>query len=121
MSDYVNKTSNFDEFWIEERCFIRELINTPEISDFSLARCRVEPTVTTQLHKLSVDEWYTILRGTGLMEVDNEKAQLVKPGDIVEIPAGVSQRITNNGNEDLIFLCVCLPRCTPDCYESLEN
>ena len=55
------------------------------------------------------------------MEVGNEKAQLVKPSDIVEIPAGVSQRITNNGNEDLIFLCVCLPRCTPDCYESLED
>ena len=36
-------------------------------------------------------------------------------------PAGTAQRITNTGESDLIFLCVCMPRFTPDSYESLEE
>ena len=121
IKDHIKKTSNYEEFWTEERCFIREFVNTTTISDFSVAQSRVESSVTTQLHKLSVDEWYTILRGTGLIEIGNRKAQPVQPGDIIEITAGTSQRITNNGNEDLIFLCICRPRFTPDCYDSRED
>ncbi len=109
------------EFWIPERCFIRELINTSSIPDFSLAETRVEPGVTTELHKLSVNEWYAISTGSGAMEVGGEAPQAVGPGDIVAIPAGVSQRITNTGEKDLVFQCVCLPRFTPGAYESLET
>lgn len=45
----------------------------------------------------------------------------VGPGDTIEIPAGVSQRISNTGDIDLEFQCVCVPRFTPDCYKSLEE
>jgi mannose-6-phosphate isomerase-like protein (cupin superfamily) len=109
------------EFWIRERCFVRELINTSSIPDFSLAETRVEPGVTTELHKLSVNEWYAISTGSGAIEVGEEAPQAVGPGDIVAIPAGVSQRITNTGETDLVFQCVCLPRFTPSAYESLET
>ena len=43
----------------------------------------------------------------------------VAPNDVVIIPAGVPQSIANMGKEDLVFLCVCSPRFTPECYESL--
>ncbi|MDH5265956.1 MAG: cupin domain-containing protein, partial [Betaproteobacteria bacterium] len=36
------------------------------------------------------------------------------------IPAGVAQAIRNTGPGDLVFHCVCTPRFTPDCYESLD-
>ena len=121
MAGPVIKSGNKKEFWIRERCFIREIVNTPDIRDFSLAQTRVEPGVTTELHKLGVKEWYILTHGTGLMEVDGKPGRKVSPGDIVEIPAGVSQRVTNTGDSDLIFQCVCLPRFTPDCYQSLEN
>ena len=121
MGDYVRKSGNRDEFWIRERCFIRELANTPDVTGFSLAETRVEPGVTTELHRLSVAEWYILASGTGLVEIDGNEAVEVGAGDIVEIPAGVSQRITNNGTDDLLFYCVCLPRFTPDSYESLEE
>jgi mannose-6-phosphate isomerase-like protein (cupin superfamily) len=55
------------------------------------------------------------------MEVDGGPQIEVGPGDTVEIPAGVSQRITNTGDDDLLLQCVCLPRFTPECYESLES
>lgn len=107
--------------WTGERCYIRELINSESIADFSLADSRVEPGVVTELHSLSVREWYYIQQGSGLMEVGGGPQIEVGPGDTVEIPAGVSQRITNTGQDDLLLQCVCLPRFTPDCYHSLER
>ena len=106
------------EFWIRERCYIRELVNDPGIREFSLAIARVEPGVTTELHRLSVDEWYVVMDGTGEVEVDGE-TRAVGPGDVVAIPAGTPQRISNSGATDLRFQCICLPRFSPDGYEAL--
>lgn len=110
-----------EEVWTEERCFITELLNDADVPDVSLARCRVEPGVTTQLHRLSVREWYVVEQGRGLMEVGNLEPRPIGPGDVVEIPADTAQRVTNTGAGDLVFQCVCLPRFTPGCYESLES
>jgi mannose-6-phosphate isomerase-like protein (cupin superfamily) len=44
----------------------------------------------------------------------------VHPGDVVVIPAGTQQQITNEGTSDLVFYCVCSPRFTPGSYTSLE-
>ena len=121
MSSCNDKTTKTAEFWTSERCFIREIVNSPEIQDFSLAETRVEPGVTTELHKLSVNEWYIIRCGEGQMEIDGMPAFAVVPGDVVTIAAETSQRIHNSGKVDLLFQCVCLPRFTPDCYVSLEE
>ena len=59
--------------------------------------------------------------GTGTAEIGDEPPASVGPGDILEIPAGVSQRITNDGDQDLVFLCLCLPRFRPDGYQPLEG
>ncbi len=108
------------EFRTRERCIITELINDAEIEDVSLALCRVEPGVTTELHALSVQEWYTIDRGEGRMHVGGRAPYAVGPGDVVHIPAGAAQQVTNTGNGDLLFKCICVPRFTPDCYTPLE-
>lgn len=108
------------EVWTDERCYVTELINDPDYPAQSLARCRVEPGVTTQLHSLSVLEWYVIESGRGRMQVGSGPAVDVAPGDTVRIPAGSEQRITNTGLEDLTFVCVCVPRFTPECYTSHE-
>lgn len=121
MANPVFKAGNKEEAWTGERCYIRELINIESVPEFSLANSRVEPGVVTQLHSLSVREWYYITQGSGLMEVGGGTQIEVGPGDTVEIPAGVSQRITNTGEDDLLLQCVCLPRFTLDCYESLES
>ena len=120
MSKAVFRAGSEEEFWTDERCYIFERINADSIPDFSLADSRIEPGVTTELHSLSVREWYYIVSGTGMMEVGGAPAIPVGPGDTVEIPAGVSQRIANTGDTDLLLQCVCLPRFTPDCYRSLE-
>jgi oxalate decarboxylase/phosphoglucose isomerase-like protein (cupin superfamily) len=47
--------------------------------------------------------------------------QEVAAGDIVFIPPMCRQRITNIGNEDLIFLAICSPRFSQDVYEDIDD
>ncbi|MEX0975488.1 MAG: cupin domain-containing protein [Woeseia sp.] len=119
MNKYLQRAR--DEILTSERCFIRELVNDPALPDASLAECRVEPGVTTELHRLSVAEWYVIREGRGRMEVAGEAPFTVAPGDVVAIPASASQRIRNTGDGDLVFHCLCVPRFTPDSYASLAD
>ncbi len=112
-------TTEAKEYFTEERCHIIELFNQPE-EMASIARARVEPGVTTALHSLNGLECYYILSGIGEMEIDGEQTGSVGPGDTVVIPANAPQRITNKGNEDLIFLCFCAPRFVPENYAALE-
>jgi mannose-6-phosphate isomerase-like protein (cupin superfamily) len=108
------------EAWTGERCFITELVNDAEWPAFSLARCRVEPGVTTELHALSVLEFYVVERGSGRMRIGDAPPFEIGPGDTVTIPHQAAQSVANTGNEDLVFLCLCTPRFLPDCYTSLE-
>ena len=108
------------EFATSERCFITEYLNRPSLPSVSLARARVEPGVSTALHSVSVDEWYLVVAGEGLMSLGAAEPFPVGPGDTVHIRPGVAQGITNTGATDLLFLCVCVPRFTPGCYRSLE-
>jgi len=104
-----------------ERCFITELVNDESSPELSIARARVEPGVTTAWHKLiGTTERYLIVSGTGRMEVEGITAQDISESDVVLIPPGTPQRITNTGSEDLVFFAVCTPRFTPECYLGLE-
>ena len=83
----------------------------------SIARARVEPGVTTAFHKVAnTAERYVILEGEGLVEVEGQDPESVTVGDIVLIPPGAEQRITNTGDRDLIFLALCTPRFQQDNY-----
>jgi len=115
-----NKAKPGEETWTSERCFIMELLNDARQGEVSIAHTRVEPGVTTELHALSVAEWYVIKQGHGLMRVGDDAPFVVAPGDTVTIPKHVAQQITNTGHGDLCFLCVCAPRFSQECYTSLE-
>lgn len=109
------------EYSTAERCRIVELLGRAEDGTCSIARVRVEAGVTTQLHALSgVAERYVILEGTGLMEIGRGSSFAVGPLDVVCIPAGEAQRITNTGSSDLTFLCICTPPFEARAYQNLE-
>lgn len=108
------------EFATPEGCFITEVSNSPDDPGLSIARARVAPGVTTQWHRLAATtERYVILEGSGRVEIGDQPAEDVRPGDVVLIPPACRQRITNTGSADLVFLAICTPRFTNDCYESL--
>ena len=110
------------EHYTEEGCFILELSNSAEDEAVSIARARVEVGVTTRLHRLrGVAERYLILEGQGLVEVGNSTPAHVAAGDVVCIPQGVSQRVANTGDCDLVFLAICTPRFVPAVYEDIDG
>lgn len=120
MKAKIIKGATGTEVFTEERCFILERWNDASDIDVSLARARVEPGVTTALHSLSVDERYVVLRGRGRMEVEGLAPTPIGSGDVVLVPAGQRQRVTNTGDDDLIFLCICTPRFEPRHYRHEE-
>lgn len=109
------------EFPTRERCHVTELLNRAEVPDLSVARCRVEPGVTTELHSLTATaEIYVVTEGSGEMDIGGGDWRAVGPMDCIEIAAGAAQRIRNTGSGDLVFLALCRPRFVPGCYEALE-
>lgn len=118
MQPKIIKTNTLTEYHTPERCFIAE---NHSQKDLSIAKARVEPGITTKAHHLiGVQETYIITSGKGKVSVDGMEPTDVEAGDIVVIPAGTSQKITNTGDTDLVFYCVCTPKFTAECYVDEE-
>ena len=119
---YVRKYNLNAQFSTPEHCDINELFNHSIDSDCSIARARVAPGVTTQLHAVkNTLERYVILEGEGMVFIDTMPPEQVGYLDVVSIPAGVAQKIQNCGTSDLIFLCICTPRFEQKNYQNLES
>ena len=117
----IQHARELEEFLTPERCYIVESWNDLDDAHASIARVRVQAGVTTQWHSLTaVFERYLVAVGSGLVEVEGLPTTRVEPGDVVAIPPGRKQRITNDSGTDLIFYCICTPRFTPSAYVSHE-
>ncbi|MFO7764191.1 MAG: cupin domain-containing protein [Wenzhouxiangellaceae bacterium] len=109
------------EYWFREGCHITEWSNGATDEDLSVARARVEPGQTTRWHRLAgTTERYVILEGRGRAEVGDELIDVIA-GDVVIIPPGQPQRITNTGEADLVFLAICTPRFQPANYREVPE
>jgi mannose-6-phosphate isomerase-like protein (cupin superfamily) len=108
------------EYFIEEGCFITEILNTHLEPNISIAKARLEAGKRTKSHKLiGTKEYYQIIKGRGKACIgDNEI--FVEKGDVVSIDIEEPQYIVNLGDEDLIFTCICHPRFLQKNYLQLE-
>ncbi|MGC9194990.1 MAG: cupin domain-containing protein [Syntrophobacteraceae bacterium] len=121
MKAEVLKSGVKDEFETPERCHILEVANDSGDECVSIARARIATGGVTALHRLEgVGERYLIVSGKGRVELGGQTPVEVCRGDVVRIPPGVSQRITNIGTADLVFYCICTPPFSPECYQGLE-
>ena len=105
----INQLSAQPPFTTMDGSTIRSILdrtNAP-VEKQSLAEATVPTGSSTQrhYHKLS-EEFYFILEGHGVMEIDGETRD-VKVGDAVLIPAGSWHQIT--AGDHLRFLCSCAP------------
>lgn len=98
-----------EPFTTKDGSTIRSILdcsNAP-VANQSLAEATLPLGVATDrhYHKAS-EEFYFLLSGRGVMEVDGE-VRAVGPGDAVLIPAGAWHQI--RATESLRFLCCCAP------------
>ena len=96
-------------FTTKDGSTIRSLLdrsNAP-VDKQSLAEAHLPAGVATERHhhKLS-EEFYYILSGRGMMEIDGQSRE-VGPGDAILIPAGAWHQI--RATQALTFLCCCAP------------
>lgn len=114
--DVVNR-DGVDPFITKDTSRIREILsprNAPSIHNQSLAEATLSPGAATQPHYHRVtEEVYYLLRGAGRIRVGNE-VRVVAPGDGIAIPPGAPHQIKNTGEDDLVFLCCCVPAYTHD-------
>lgn len=116
-----HRPSETHEIYTRERCYITEVLNCDNSPDLSIARCRVEVGMITELHSLTgVAETYLINAGEGVMDDGINPPITVGVGDSITIPAGHPQRIKNIGESDLLFTVTCRPRFASACYVPLD-
>ncbi len=108
----VKNISECVEFLAGDNSWIREVLHPKNDNIqqcFSLAYAIVKPKEKTLPHKLKASvEVYFILKGKGIMHINDESKE-VSENDAVYIPPGSVQWIENTSDENLEFICVVSP------------
>lgn len=102
-------------FTTEDGSEIRELLahRNSAIRNQSLAEATLRSGQSTRAHfHPKAEEIYYLLSGMGLMRVGSEE-KVVRSGDAIAIPPGISHKISQIGKDDLVFLCCCSPGYEP--------
>lgn len=74
-----------------------------------LAEVAIAPGRGTRPHRhRQAEEIYYFLNGQGRLQIDEASAS-VSAGDTVLMPPDSWHSVSNDGNDDLVFLCCCSP------------
>jgi mannose-6-phosphate isomerase-like protein (cupin superfamily) len=118
----LKKLKDLKEIVALDDTIIREMLNpkhdtTPLHLGYSLAHATLPPKKTSLPHRFkTASEVYYVLKGDGMMHIDDE-TKSVGPGDTIYIPPKAVQFIENIGESDLEFLCIVYPEWHPDAEE----
>ena len=118
----IIKPKDKKEFQAGDTSILHEILNPVRLSlpiNFSLAQATVKSKQKTLRHRLRSSEVYYILRGSGMMHIDDEQEPVCEQ-DTILIPPGSTQYIENTGAVDLVFLCIVDPAWQPAIEEILE-
>lgn len=119
----VKKLKNCVQFIGGDDSILREILNPKKEKlkvRYSLAHAKVKPGKRTLKHRLKYTEVYFILKGSGIMHI-NEEEMRVNKYDTILIPPNSIQYIENKGRKNLEFLCIVDPAWEPRCEEILES
>ena len=118
----MKKLKDLKEIIALDDTIIREMLNpkhdeNPLHIGYSLAHATLPPKKASLPHRFkTASEVYYILKGEGLMHIDDE-TEKVGPGDTIYIPPQGAQFIENTGEVSLEFLCIVYPEWQPDSEE----
>jgi len=92
-----------------------------DVTSHSLAEVHIQPgkKSSKHYHKHS-EESYFILSGVASVEINNTNHQFM-PGEAVLLEPLDVHQISNQGEQDLVFLAVCVPAWSPDDSFDIEG
>lgn len=108
---FMKDVEDCEEFTGGDRTRIREILNPlKEKLDlrYSLAHAALSKGEASLPHMLKTSEVYYILRGSGMMHINDEQRE-VSERQVVYIPPNSVQYIENTGDVALLFLCIVDP------------
>ncbi|MFW9832458.1 MAG: cupin domain-containing protein [Candidatus Thorarchaeota archaeon] len=118
----VKRLEQLKQITALDKTIVREILNpkigtSPIHLGYSLAHATLPPKKSSLPHRFkSASEVYYILKGEGVMQIDDE-TERVGPGDTIYIPPKAVQSIENTGKTNLEFLCIVYPEWEPDAEE----
>ena len=108
---FMKDLKDCEEFTGGDRTRIREILNPLKEKlglRYSLAHAMLKEGEKSLPHRLKTSEVYYILRGRGMMHINDEQRE-VSERQAVYIPPNAVQYIENTGGVELLFLCIVDP------------
>ena len=107
----VKKLQECEEFTATDGTMLREILHRKNDGidlRYSLAHARLGAGRVSRRHRLRTGEVYYVVKGRGIMHIDQESRE-VSEGCAVYIPPNAVQHIENVGRGELEFLCIVDP------------
>ena len=107
----IKDVEKIEAFSGQEGTKIKQIFSPEDTSNvirYSIAHCTINPGKTSKPHVMRTSEIYYILEGKGIFHLEAEK-QEVKKNDAIFVPPNSRQFLENNGETNLIALCVVDP------------
>jgi len=107
----IKKFKNCQEITAKDNSILRELLsglNDKVDCRYSIAHAKVPVGKSCLPHAMKTTEVYYIIKGKGLMHI-NEETEEVGERDTIYIPPNAIQFIENTGDEDLEIICIVDP------------
>lgn len=107
----TKKIEEIEAFTGLEGTQIRQIFSPIETNNairYSIAHCTINPGNSSKSHKLKTSEMYYIVQGNGIMHVGEEQKQ-IKQHEAIFVPPMTKQFLENNGDVDLVVLCIVDP------------
>ena len=107
----VKKIEEIEAFTGQEGTQIKQIFSPSETDNsirYSIAHCTINPGKTSKPHVMKTSEIYYILEGKGVLHLEDEE-QEVKKNDAIFVPPNSRQFLENNGETNLIALCIVDP------------
>jgi len=98
--------------------FLLISISTTDSNNLSVTLVEMEPGGFQHHHHHEAEQMYFILKGSGMMKVNDEEKQ-VNEGDCIFIPSNSVHGLENDGNQELIYLSAASPSFSKDQCEEL--
>ena len=112
----TKEIENIDAFSGHEGTQIRQIFSPEDTSNvirYSIAHCTINPGKTSKPHVMRTSEIYYILEGKGIFHLEEEERE-VKKSDAIFVPPNSRQFLENNGEVNLIALCIVDPAWTQE-------
>ena len=107
----IKKIDNIEAITGHEGTQIRQIFSPTDTNNsirYSVAHCTINPGNSSKPHTMKTSETYYIIQGNGIMHIGNEQ-RYVEQNEAIFIPPMSKQFLENNGNVDLIVLCIVDP------------